>query len=331
MASLRHRVGALVYDWPRFLRHVGGDWTRIRNRRERISSDGRGVRCDWTFTSDLHIAKVYPLAARALMRRVFEDWPIVMRDAPPESATPEVTFVIGHRGMARLPNLLATLRSIAGQGGAAIECIVVEQSSAREIEHVLPKWVRYFHTPVAAGEDYCRSATFNAAVELARGEVLIAHDNDLLVPQRYAAETLARAREGWQFIDLKRFVFYLSEQDTRPVFGGAAPPVAATEIVQNLKGGSIAATRDAYRAIGGFDEAFVGWGGEDLEFWERARAHGGVYEFAYLPFVHLWHAPQAGKLDHAAAPAMRRYDEVSRIAPEERIARLRSRNFSGEK
>ena len=131
------------------------------------------------------------------------------------------------------------------------------------------------HTPVAPGFEYCRSATFNAAVPIARGEVIVAHDNDMLVPERYAAEVLARAREGWHFIDLKRFIFYLSEADSRAIFDGA--PLRndhITKIVQNLKGGSIAATRDAYIAIGGFDEDFVGWGGEDLEFWERARAYG---------------------------------------------------------
>ena len=116
--SVRHRLGALVYDWPRFLRHIGGDWTLIRNRNESIVSDGRGVRCDWIYSSELHIAKVYPIAARMLMRRVFRDWPIALRDQPVSvSNTPEVSFLIGHRGTSRLPNLLATLSSIAGQSG----------------------------------------------------------------------------------------------------------------------------------------------------------------------------------------------------------------------
>jgi hypothetical protein len=324
--SLRHRLGALAYDWPRFLRHgLAGDPNLMHNRRERIVSDGRGVRCDWMFTSDLHIAKVYPSTSRTMLRRSLNTWPIALRDAPESSEAPAVSFLIGHRGLERLPNLLATLRSIAAQIDVGIECIVIEQSAQREIESKLPPWVRYLHTPVAPGFDYCRSATFNDGATIARGAVIVAHDNDMLVPRRYAAEVLERVREGWQFIDLKRFVFYLSEEESRAIFDGA--PLRddhTTSIVQNLKGGSIAATRDAYLAVGGFDEDFVGWGGEDLEFWERARAHGRVYEFGYLPLVHLWHRAQPGKVA-ADAPAQKRYEELRAIAPQERIRRLLER------
>lgn len=325
--SLRHRLGALAHDWPRFLRHgLTGDVNLMRNRAEAIVSDGRGVRCDWLYTSELHLANVYPGTSRTLLRRSLHAWPIRLRDAPENTEHPKVSFLIGHRGVQRLPNLLQTLRSIAGQVDVPIECIVVEQSATREVEASLPKWVRYLHTPVAADLDYCRAATFNEAVRIARGAVIVAHDNDMLVPERYAAELLARAAEGWQFIDLKRFIFYLPEVDTRAIFDGA--PLRddhATVVVQNLKGGSIAATKEAYLAIGGFDEGFVGWGGEDLEFWERARAFGRVYEFGYLPIVHLWHRAQAGKVDRDGAPALRRYEELRAVPPEERIRRLRER------
>jgi len=311
--SVRHKLGALVHDWPRFLRHIGGDWTLIRNRNETVVSDGRGARCDWVFGSDLHIAKVYPLAARMLMRRAFRDWPMVLRDEPERVPdAPEVSFLIGHRGTSRLANLQSTLRSIAGQSGVGTECIVVEQSAMPEIRDALPSWVRYLHTPVAPGADYCRAATFNAAARIARGSILIPHDNDMLAPARYAAEVADRVRQGAAFVDAKRFIFYLDETEKR-----------IETVVQNVKGGSIAATKEAYAAIGGFDEDFVGWGGEDLEFWERARVHGNVYEFGWLPFIHTWHAPQEGKLQGSDAPAQQRYEAMRNVPPAERTARLR--------
>jgi len=320
VTRLRHRLGALVHDWPRFLRHIAFDWTRIRNRNEQIESDGRGVRCDWVYSSDLHIANVYPMTARLLMWRAFKQWPLNPRDEPMiVSAAPVVSFLIGHRGLERVPNLLRTLRSIAGQTGVAVECIVVEQSAEPQVADKLPRWVRYLHTPVAPGSDYCRAATFNAAARIAKGSIFVPHDNDILVPERYAFEIAARVREGARFVDPKRFLFYLDERERVATVG------------QNLKGGSIAATRDAYFAIGGFDEDFVGWGGEDLEFWERARVHGGVYEYGWVPLIHLWHAAQRGKLEQNAAPAQVRYYALRDVPAAERIARLRSANFSNEK
>ena len=325
MATLRQRAGALLYDWPRFLRTP---WVRMHNRGERISTDGRGVRCEWRFTSELHIANVFPAAGRRVMRRAFSQWPVELRDEPAPAAAPEVSFVIGHRGMERLPHLLATLRSIAGQRGAAIECIVVEQSVRSEIRDALPSWVRYVHTPVAEDYDYNRAWTLNVGARLARGSLLVLHDNDMICATDYASEALARMGEGWDFLDLKRFTFYLTERDTRRVFDTSTARIdVAAAIVQNLRGASVLARRDAYIAIGGFDESFVGWGGEDLEFWERAASRGRVYEFGYLPFIHLWHAPQKAKLAGLQAPAIRRYYELAGVAPQERIARLSSREW----
>ncbi|HXH40006.1 MAG TPA: galactosyltransferase-related protein, partial [Thermoanaerobaculia bacterium] len=95
------------------------------------------------------------------------------------------------------------------------------------------------------------------------------------------------------------------------------------EVIQNLHGGSVAITRGAYAAIGGFDEDFVGWGGEDNDFWERAETLRAT-RFGYLPIVHLWHAPQPEKLQAADAPGVQRYVELARVPVQERIARLKA-------
>lgn len=322
--ALRQTLGAIIYDWPPFALHMlRGDWLRIHNRAESIESNGRGVRCQWRFTSDLHIANVFPFTGAWLMRRALARWPMVLRDAPePAAAAPQVSFLIGHRGTARLPQLLATLRSIAGQRGAAIECIVVEQADAQEVCAALPSWVRYLHTPLPRPDlPYGRAWAFNVAARAASSDVLVLHDGDLLVPDGYAAEALARVREGYGFADLKRFLFYLGDDETQRLETGVpVRRLRPATVVQNPQGGSVVASRDAYFSIGGFDESFVGWGGEDNDFWDRARTTGTVWDFGYLPLIHLHHEAQPGKIGGTAA--VERYRRLESVPPATRIERL---------
>jgi len=332
--SLRQRIGALLYDAVPFelrMRGIGAregrpePWLQIRNRNESISMDERGVRCEWRFASELHIGRVFPSTQARLMRRALTRWPIAMRDAPvPMTGLPSLSFLIGHRGIDRLQHLLATLRGIAGQTGVACECIVVEQSIAPEIERALPSWVRYVHTPLPRPDlPYCRAWAFNVAARHARSDILVMQDNDVLIPERYAYEAVRRVTEGFSFIDLKRFLFYLDDKATKRVFAtGAAPRGVEAMVVQNLDGGSIAVRRDAYEAIGGFDEQFIGWGGEDNDFLDRAAVLGGVNRFAYLPLLHLEHPPQPGKQSQSSE-AIQRYRDIEAVDPVARIARLR--------
>ena len=123
------------------------------------------------------------------------------------------------------------------------------------------------------------------------------HDNDMLIPADYGREVLERAREGYEVSNLQRFIFYLTASHSSKTLSGRKmlSQCVPESVVQNLDGGgSLAMTREAYFGIGGFDESFIGWGGEDNEFWQRAQTRR-VWAFGYLPTVHLWHANQSGK------------------------------------
>lgn len=334
--SFHYRVkqwlGVVINDLPLFLPALffakGSGWLALRNRSEQLlaAPDHSGYRCDWQWTSDLHAPKVFPALGRRLMQRALADHPIRRADSTADlaSAPPQVTFLIGHRGMARLPHLLATLQSIAAQQGAAVECIVIEQDTVSQLGPHLPAWVRLVHTPPPAPDmPYCRSWTFNVGAQHARADVLVLHDNDMLVPVDYAAGILDRVQRGYDVVNLKRFVFYLTQAHSQGVFDGSADLLdAAPEvIVQNLEGGgSVAITRAGYDQIGGLDESFIGWGGEDNDFWERAQTLR-VWPWANLPLVHLWHAAQPGKQD-AQYETARHYRALTQVDPQERIRRL---------
>jgi hypothetical protein len=332
--SLKEKIGAVIYDLPRFVWSMRPSshqaWVSIRNRDERLRHEADGAQCDWLWTSDLHLAKVFPQLGRRLMRRALRDWPIEFRSTPIRSdEKPEVSFIIGHRGLDRLPHLLLTIQSIASQRNASVECIVVEQAKAPDVKSHLASWVRYVHTPLFdSNTPYCRSWAFNVGARVANGKVLVLHDNDMLVPTDYAAEILARQKRGSEVVNLKRFIFYLSKEHSNRILSKESsisdqPP---DSIVQNLEaGGSVAISREAYLGIGGFDESFIGWGGEDNEFWERAQTRR-VWPYGSLPIVHLWHTAQPGKHEQQRETA-ELLEVRSAISPEQRIAELAVRDF----
>src|SRR5947209_17804936 len=119
---LRQFLGALAYDGLRFERSVRGRWELMHNRSEIVALDphGRGVRCEWRWSSPVDYCRFVPRAAVRLLRAAFNEWPVAFAESRPAEAQPQVTFVIGHRGLSRLPQLRLTLRSIAAQRGVVL-------------------------------------------------------------------------------------------------------------------------------------------------------------------------------------------------------------------
>lgn len=328
----RDIAAVLLKDWHRYqqaFRAVDSSYLALTNRREQLeaSSHGIGFKCNWQWTSDLHAPKVLPVLGRRLMQRALADHPIRRLPQPENhSANPEVSFIIGHRGMARLPHLLVTLESIAGQQGVGIECIVVEQESESQLRGRLPPWVRHIHTPPPEPDmPYCRSWAFNVGVKQARGSMLVLHDNDILVPADYASLNCLKSSQGYEVVNLKRFIFFMDQPCTNLLLEKACNLAGITpdSIMQNAEGGgSIAITRDAFERIGGMDESFIGWGGEDNEFWERGQTCK-LWPYGCLPLVHLWHPSQPNKHD-ANNHTRKHFQELSNIPAISRIARLRA-------
>ena len=324
-------IGKDLHRYRRALKASGSHYLSLCNRHERLelAPDGSGYRCSWQWTSELHAPKYLPSLGLALLRRAMADHRIERRARPVSSSgTPAVSFLIGHRGLARLPHLLATIESIAGQRDVEVECVVIEQDAEPRARTHLPEWVKYIHTkPSIPMMPYCRAWAFNVGARIARGRVLIMHDNDMLVPVDYAREILRRIDDGFEAINVKRFIFYLSEAHSREVFQRARPDrFPPSGVVQNLEaGGSVAIAGESYMRIGGMDESFVGWGGEDNEFWERVQTLR-LWPYGYMPLIHLWHAPQPEKAMEKRATTDH-YIRRSRVAPAERIAELAVRDF----
>jgi hypothetical protein len=263
---------------------------------------------------------------RQLLWVALQDWSIGFRDGPsaPTDESPLVSFVIGHRGLERLPQLLATIGSIAAQVEIGVECIVVEQAVAAELPGRVPSWVRLVHTPPPLGMPYSRAWAFNVGAGEARGRYLVLHDNDLCIPNRYAAELVSICRRGYEVARIQRFVFYLDEASSQAVYTRREIPLDRPPllVVQNTEGGTLAMARRTYFEIGGHDEGFVGWGGEDNEMLDRCRTRK-IHDHAYLPLVHLHHAAQPR--NDASRTAY--FEARMKIPAEDRIRELTARGF----
>lgn len=274
-------------------------YLRLHNRLERISEgpNGQGYVCLWPFTSRLYAPQVWTYLGSKLLRLAVEDSEFKQQDEPIRryKKNLDVSILIGHRGIDRLSHLLYTISYFAGQEGVSLECIVIEQDVRPLIKQYLPEWVRYeFMESEGSDSGYNRSAAFNRGVRVAKGKVLVLHDNDMIVPKDYCYSIVRLVSQGYDVVNPKRFVFYLSRDDSTLLSKSFDHVVHCKPeyIVQNLEaGGSMAITKEGYIRIGGMDERFVGWGGEDNEFWSRCSVLNR-WIWGYAPVIHLWHPSQ---------------------------------------
>lgn len=338
--SLRQKVGAIVLDAPSYLAKLlatklgmSNAWLLVRNRKQRVitSRFPFGVHCQWQWTSDLYLPKIFPLFSKLLLKQALSSASFSFASAPQDKtglveAAADVTFIIGHRGRPRLGLLLKTLESIAAQKGCSIECIVVELDHQPKIKDALPSWVKYIHHKTnTENQAYNRALAFNVGAVAANSPCVIFHDNDLLVSNSYAFETLRLVRKGFDFVNLKRFIFYLSEASshTLRLTNSVDHTLEVESIMQNAEGGgSIGCSLKAFYAIGGFDQRFIGWGGEDNEFWERAQTLN-IWPYSNQCLIHQWHGAQVEKLDLDQAPTLKLYRELNEQSPSARIAWLK--------
>ncbi len=327
--GLRTKAGVLLIDGPRYAWRLAqkGGWIHLRNRGDTLqpASDGLGVAFESDSSTDLHACHVFPALGRIAMKRATAEWPFSMESGSRLQENARLTFVIPHRGRARVPGLIAVLRSVLAQQDVPVECIVVEQNAAREVEG-LPEGVRYIHLPHPSGDDAWRKCwAFNVGVAAAQTDIVVCHDSDILVPMDYGREILRLMAEAdWEIVHLHRFLFCLDEADTARVVqsGQLASGIIPERVRQGWKGGTLAIRRESYFRVGGFDESFVGWTGEDMEFYDRCRVLKG-WRFGYLPFIHLWHPPQPSKVSAGdRARNSEHTEEVMAVSREERVARL---------
>lgn len=337
-ASLRERCGCWLYErWqtelvlraPGLSRAFGLAWQDIHNRSERLQLDPitGGRICEWQDSSCLTVARIFPDVGKRLLRHVLKEWPVrfVGGAVATASGTPVISIVIPIAGPSRMAQFRLTLAAARAQVGVNSEVVVVEQWPDATLRDSLPADVRYLHQPVAVDAEFNKSKALNAGAEAATGGSLVLLDADIVLPERFASECM-QALASVEAVRPARWIFYLDREASERVMSGLdfQASCGVESIVSNTPM-PIALRRSTYWNIGGHDEAYEGWGGEDTEFLDRLRTRP-ISEGGWMPVLHAWHAPAAKKADghrnrdlhkqKMAIAAVERIRQLCRLKPE---------------
>lgn len=143
----------------------------------------------------------------------------------------------------------------------------------------------------------------NRGAELAAAELLLFSDDDVI------------ARPGWLAANLA-----LHEQPGRVgVTAQALPeglefgfPVARLQGWWNVSGNSTSLSKELFRRVGGYDESFDTYGGEDPDLAYRLKLAGAVFALVEGAVVEHWHDGFVANLEAKARSAGRAHVQVWR-------------------
>lgn len=163
--------------------------------------------------------------------------------------------------------MLASLGATPG-----LETLVVELDDRPSLDAgQLPPGTRVLFERDAG--PFNKSRGFNAGFRESSADIIVFADADLLVPAPLLQAAFAACRHGTEFVRPWAHVVDLSEEETQALTGGALrlEDIATHERrgrqrageFPPLCGGLYVIRREVYARLGGQDERFRGWGGED--------------------------------------------------------------------
>ena len=300
-------------------------WLDLCNRHEVLTGDdvSGGRVCQWRDSAHLTVSRIFPDVGTRLLLHCLRQWPLRLNyDSPAKrSDEPEASVLIAIGGVDRLRQFRTVLASLRGQSHGSMEILVVEQSLTPELEQSLPSDIRYLHDRQEVGVEFNKSRALNVAARAAQGRYFLIHDADYVVPRDYVTEC-CRVLKQVDGVRPSRFNFHLNQSSTEFFTSQHRMPEApVSEFVVQNNPTPMALRAKSYWDIGGHDESFIGWGGEDVEFLSRLRTLT-MSEGGWMPTIHLWHPPAPRKA--SGHRNQQQQDELLATDPQVRIERLRS-------
>jgi glycosyltransferase involved in cell wall biosynthesis len=217
----------------------------------------------------------------------------------------EVTVVVGVRALPaepdRLCNAVGCLRALNLQDLERwrYRILLVEQDGQPRLREELASLVDRYVFAYNPGP-YNRGWAFNIGARMVRDttEALCLIDADLLVGPGFLRRGLEALRAGGGALQPFARVVYLdaaesrramAERERKPL-GAFSPAGYRGRTFTTSQGGCLWVDLAVYEAVGGHDERFRGWGGEDREFWARLARATPIRRIEDT-MLHLYHPP----------------------------------------
>jgi predicted glycosyltransferase involved in capsule biosynthesis len=173
------------------------------------------------------------------------------------------TYIIGYR---HKPDRLNNLRRVLDWINcfAGVDVIVVEQDDHSKISHLNLKCRHIF---LKSKEPYNKSWSFNVATKYSKSNVIVFGDSDLVMDPNKFIEGL-KLLEQYEMVNPYKSVVDLDPNESNMQFEQMVsvdrPGRGETDHQKvPMCGGICMFRKDAISKIGGWNEDFIGWGGED--------------------------------------------------------------------
>ena len=165
------------------------------------------------------------------------------------------------------------------------------------------RWVEEFYKKLMPNYELCigesdeqpfpKAKVINEAVKRSTGDILIIADADLIYDPAIIEESIKLLNSHAWVIPF-RSVYNISQESTEQLLKEEPewpiPIDVETKKRPNAaKGGVNIMPRKHFETVGGFDERFVGWGGEDEAFAVSLSAMCGRVKRLDESLYHLWH------------------------------------------
>lgn len=178
-----------------------------------------------------------------------------------------------------------------------LEIILVEQDIASKYKGKQQANLKYIFVENAG--PFNKSWGLNIAASAARSERLIFADSDILISEEMLNEISAQMDDGVDAVNPYDGLIDLSQHESQALLTGTHEvQVNRTQNQLNRQaigehppfcGGMFAMTKTLYGLVGGMDERFEGWGGEDDAMSKRIAFFATKMTTLNSMAYHLWH------------------------------------------